>query len=323
MPYERERAFKVEILRETLRRIGGLHWEDEIKVLTATPWGYRNRTQLRVGRKEGRAVTGFLAPKAHRHVATHECAINSPKLNELHRALQRMASAPGFPESIRTVEFFTNEESVQMNFPRRSGPFPRRFWEWCSDQLGVSRAARPLYYQSGADRFRVSGRSFFQVNRFLVDKLTELAIGSMEGRLALDLYCGVGLLTLPLARRFDEVVGVDSGASAVRDLQSNANRAGLSLRAVHRDVAPFLTAWTRRPNLVVADPPRAGLGRAVVAQILRLAPPRLQLVSCDPATLARDIKALTAGGYGVEKLVLIDLFPQTYHFETVAALRLG
>ncbi len=319
--YDLECDYKAAILRETLRRIGDLEWTSEIEAAEAEPWGYRNRTQLHLQRKDGAPSVGFLASGSHRHVDALDCPINAPKLNELHRALRAMMAERRFPKSLRSVEFFTDEIGVQMNLPKRPGPLPRKFWSWCSERLGVSGAGAPLDYRCGQDVFRVSGRSFFQVNRFLAGKLAELAVGKAEGEVALDLYCGVGLLTLPLARRYKKVYGVDSSESATRDLQSNAARAGLSLRTVHMGVAAFLRGFSDRPDLVVADPPRAGLGGDVIKEIVRLGPRELRLVSCDPATLARDIKWLRAGGYDVERIHLVDMFPQTYHIETVALLR--
>ena len=319
--YGRECEYKTAILRESLRRIGGLNWDDEIAIAKAEPWGYRNRTQLHLARNEGIASVGFLAAGSHRHVDAPDCAINSPKLNELHRTLRALTAERRFPKDLRSVEFFTDGNQVQMNLPRRPGPLPRKFWSWCGDQLGVSGAGNPLHYRCGPDVYRVSGRSFFQVNRFLAGKLAELAMGEGEGGVALDLYCGVGLLTLPLARRHERVYGVDSSEPATRDLQSNAATAGLPVRAVHMGVADFLRGFTDRPRLIVADPPRAGLGGEVVREVLRIAPPELRLVSCDPATLARDIKSLVEGGYDVERIHLVDMFPRTYHIETVAVLR--
>ena len=318
--YERECELKVQILRETLRRIGGLDWEGDIRVVAGSPWRYRNRTRIRLARRSEGWSAGFFASGSHRHVGVGECTINSPKLNELHRCLQRIPAGRRLPKRFRTLDFFTDEEQVQLDLPRQRGPLPNWFRGLCLDCLGIDRAVKPLVYQCGPDSFRVSRRSFFQVNRFLADKLAGLAIGSAEGRLALDLYCGVGLISLPLARKFQSVVGVDSSAPAVRDLRSNAARASLAVRAVRMEVGAFLEDVSDRPDLVVADPPRAGLGGAVVEQLLRVSAPQLHVVSCDPATLARDIKGLVAGGYRVRELALIDFFPQTYHIESVAML---
>lgn len=320
-PYDRELAFKSEILRETLRRTGGWSWQGEIPVVASRAWGYRNRTRVRFHHRGRSATVGFLAPASHSHVATGDCAINSPKLNELHAVLEEMASSGQVPTNVDSVELFTDERQVQLNLPGRGRRLPGRAWKTCMRGLGVRRAGAAVDYRCGSDRFRVSPRSFFQANRHLVRRLASLATRSAEGRLAIDLYCGVGLLTLPLARRFGRVVGVDSSRPAVRDLRFNAERSGLPILAVRSGVARFLRGLQDRPDLVVADPPRAGLGPATVRELLRLSAPELRLVSCDPATLGRDLRLLREGGYSVRALTLVDLFPRTYHIETVTILR--
>ncbi|MDE0105934.1 MAG: methyltransferase [Bryobacterales bacterium] len=313
-------AHKVEILRETLDRIGRVEWDGPVPVIEAEPFGYRNRTQLHVLHRGRTARLGFHAARSHRVVAADACAINSPKLNAVQHLLQGMASARRFPRSLRVIEIFSDEEHVQLNLPRRSGPLPSRFWRRCEAELGVGRPGIPLDYRCGDDIFRVSGRSFFQVNRHLVTDLGSVAAAGVGGKLAIDLYAGVGLLTLPLARRFEEVLAVDSSNAAMRDLRFNARRAGVKVRAVQMNVEAFLEGYSRRPDLIVADPPRTGLGTRVVKHIVRLAPARIQLLSCDPATLARDLSGLAAHGYALTALTLVDLFPQTYHIETLASL---
>jgi 23S rRNA (uracil1939-C5)-methyltransferase len=170
----------------------------------------------------------------------------------------------------------------------------------------------------------VSSNSFFQVNRFLIDRLVDAATDGAEGETAIDLYAGVGLLSLPLARRFREVTAVESGAGAVRDLQFNAARAGLeNLHAMPQTAEEHLAQLEKAPDFVVLDPPRTGLGKAVVGRLAELRPRQITIVACDPATLARDLAGLVAAGYRVERMTLVDLFPQTYHLETVVRLRLG
>ena len=147
------------------------------------------------------------------------------------------------------------------------------------------------------------------------------AADGMAGSAALDLYAGVGLFTLSLARRFERVVAVETGGPAVRDLKFNAERAGISnVTAEQASVESYLTNLETAPDFVLLDPPRAGLGKTVVRRLLELAPPSLTIVSCDPSTLARDLAGLTAGGYTIDRMTLVDLFPQTYHLETVVRL---
>ena len=137
---------------------------------------------------------------------------------------------------------------------------------------------------------------------------------------ALDLYAGVGLFSLPLARRFRTVTAVEAGAGAARDLQFNAERAGVEIAVAQKPAEAWLEGLDRAPDLVLADPPRAGLGKPVVAHLLRLHPTRISIAACDPATLARDLAPLVANAYRIARLTLVDLFPQTYHFETVVKL---
>jgi 23S rRNA (uracil1939-C5)-methyltransferase len=126
------------------------------------------------------------------------------------------------------------------------------------------------------------------------------------------------LFAIPLARRFQNVIAVESGSAAIRDLEVNAERANVQVTGEQAQVEDFMMRFDRKPDFVLADPPRAGLGKSVVASLNRLASPRLTVVSCDPATLARDLAGLTA--YRIDRLTLIDLFPQTYHLETIAHL---
>jgi 23S rRNA (uracil1939-C5)-methyltransferase len=126
------------------------------------------------------------------------------------------------------------------------------------------------------------------------------------------------LFAVPLACRFEKVIAVESSVTAARDLEVNAARAEVRLETERARVEDFLRSFAETPDFVLADPPRAGLDKAVVAELERLAPPRITLVSCDPATLARDVAGLTS--YRIERLTLVDLFPQTYHLETIAQL---
>jgi 23S rRNA (uracil1939-C5)-methyltransferase len=131
----------------------------------------------------------------------------------------------------------------------------------------------------------------------------------------------VGLFSIPLAKRFRTVTAVESGSAAVRDLQFNAERAGVTVLADQSDVEPFLMRMETAPDLVVLDPPRAGVGKGVVRELARLQPGRIVVVACDPATLARDLAGFRQAGYRIARMILLDLFPQTYHLETVVELR--
>ena len=137
--------------------------------------------------------------------------------------------------------------------------------------------------------------------------------------MVLDLYAGVGLFSRALKSHFPRVIAVESGASAYRDLRENV--AGVD--AVHATAEEYLARFRGRPDLILADPPRAGLGKLAVSELFRIRPVEIRVVSCDPSTLARDLRGLLDGGYSIDKMALVDLFPQTYHIETIVRLRIA
>lgn len=308
---------KRNVLIEVLRRIGKIPPPEFVGTIAGEPWEYRNRTQFHL---RGREI-GYMEGGSHRLCAVERCAISSPKINEALGALRGMLRERRFPGFLRSIELFTNESEVQLNVLESEQPPARSFFEWCAERIPGA-AAGSLDYPAAGYVFRVSHGSFFQTNRFLIDRLVECALEGAEGETAVDLYAGVGLFSLPLARRFRRVTAVESGGSAFRDLEYNAARAGLPVQAVRTSSEQFLEALSAPPDFVLADPPRAGLGKTVAGQLLRLRPARITIVSCDPATLARDLGTLVGGGYRLEGLTLVDLFPQTYHIESVARLAL-
>jgi 23S rRNA (uracil1939-C5)-methyltransferase len=317
-PYEYELVQKESILRETLRRVGRLEPPLRIEVVSGPDFGYRNRAQFHLDRRR----IGFMSAASHALCSVEACPVSSPRLNQALAELSAMAGDRRFPPFLRSIELFTNEAEVQLQVRASDRGVARPFFDWCAERIPGATTG-PIDYAAAGERFRVSPRSFFQVNRFLADRLVETALQDAAGDTALDLYAGIGLFTLPLARRFPRVAAVESGGSAARDLAFNAARAGLSVKIHHADVEAHLGETGERPEFVLADPPRAGLGRQVVSRLLALRPANLVIVSCDPATLARDLAPLLDGGYSLSRLTLVDLFPRTCHLETVAALRLS
>lgn len=193
-----------------------------------------------------------------------------------------------------------------------------------------------LIYKTQSASYRVSAGSFFQTNRFLTEELVKIVTHGQSGELALDLYAGVGLFSTALACDFRHIVSVESSQTSSADLAYNLPSNGkaaqattgqylLRLQNTQRggvgtslpQVAPHVAY---RPDLAVIDPPRSGLGESVARLLANLGAPRITYVSCDPATLARDLVLLLAAGYRVEQLHLVDLFPQTFHLETVTRL---
>jgi 23S rRNA (uracil1939-C5)-methyltransferase len=171
----------------------------------------------------------------------------------------------------------------------------------------------------GATDLRVSGGSFFQVNRFLLDELVQIVTAGRSGEVALDLYAGVGLFTSVLASSFRHIVAVESSQSSAADLKYNGPENGKIVRSTVED---YLGGKVRhgRPDFIIVDPPRAGLGDRVARALADSDARRITYVSCDPTTLARDLVHLQAGGYRIDKVHLVDLFSQTFHLETVVHL---
>ena len=317
-PYDFQLARKAEILAETFRRIGKFEPPADIGIVSADPWQYRNRTQFHIDR----ARIGFLAAGSHKLVDIDECPISAPAINAALKAVKWKLHDPHWPRFLRSIEMFTNGDQVLVNALETDGGrrLARGFFEWLGQYVPGADSGW-LDYEAGGFVYRVSHGSFFQVNRNLAGRLPEIAIGDAAGESELDLYAGVGLFTLPLAKRFGRVAGVESHGAAVRDMEHNAAQIGGSIRVHRAQAEQHLETMKKAPDFVLADPPRSGLGKQTTGHLLRLAPQRIHIVSCDPPTLARDVAALIKGGYRLEKATLVDMFPQTYHIESVAELK--
>jgi 23S rRNA (uracil1939-C5)-methyltransferase len=348
--YETQLAFKRAILRETLER-GGVAVPAEIAVLAgeaqSQSWNYRNRIRLAF---DAAGNPGYRGRRSHAVVPIHECPIAAPLLVEAARAFAQIARdfAPAlrpteialfcdpaetallatvFTASPAKLRFDSLVEAFHEQIPAlagaelvaegRSGQQQRTLAQW---------GALSLAYRAAGFDYRVDHGAFFQVNRWLVDALVEKVIARHSGKLAWDLFAGVGLFARQLADRFDRVVAVESAPSATAALEANLR--GTGGEAVKTETLAFLRHSRKpappgpaRPDLIVMDPPRTGLGAETCAFLAGIAAPAVVYVSCDPATLARDLRSLVASGYTIESITLADLFPQTFHLETVVQLR--
>lgn len=341
---------KKEILRETLSRLGGIQWTGEIREHIAQPYGYRNRAQWAFRSALPRAFGYFLPESAH-ILAIDQCPVLSPRLMEAFQALQEMARANTLPPGILEIEAFADgaDEKVALNiaFERYPKPAKMLFADFKAaipslQSLLLQDESKErfdldgpgyLTHQAGGFSFRVNHLSFFQVNRFLIEELLKTIVGGAKGGYALDLYAGVGFFTLPLAKMFEKVVSVDANESAIRDLKTNAEAAGVQVVSANEHTEEFLKKQSEQPDFVVLDPPRAGLGADTAARLANLGTPEIVYLSCDPATLARDLAVLvgserksgttieTTRKYEISEVHLFDLFPQTFHIETLVRLR--
>jgi 23S rRNA (uracil1939-C5)-methyltransferase len=310
--YDFQLRQKQAILRETLQRLGGIVFEEEIAVIAGDPWNYRNRIQLHFAKRS----VGFRKPDSHELCAITHCPISSPRLNDVIAKLDWAVKQREWPRFLQSLEIFTNEKDVQLTVTDSTQPVAARFFTWCGTFL-EGLAPGSIEYTAAGHTFRIGGGSFFQVNRFLIDALVDTVIAGAHGQYAVDLYAGAGLFTLPLSARFHRVDAVERGSSAFRDLEHNTRNS--NIHCIKAATEGYLGRVQSKPDIILADPPRAGLGPEATRAIMSIAPELLTLVSCDPATLARDLKLLLPA-YRIAKLTLVDLFPQTYHFEILVHL---
>jgi 23S rRNA (uracil1939-C5)-methyltransferase len=340
--HESQLVFKQSVLRETLQR-AGVTPPETIDTLAGLPWEYRNRVRLAFDPHGNPAYRGR---RSHSFVAIRECPITAPILVKAAFAVADVVRS--FSPTLQPTEMalFTNAHetavllslflarptkirfdalasALKSRIPQLAGAelllesreheFPKTIAQWGEPSL--------IYRAADVD-FRVDHGAFFQVNRGLVDALVERVTAGYKGALAWDLFAGVGLFARSLAGSFSEVIAVESAPAAARALAANLE--GTAGVAVSASTLSFLRENRRgpRPDLIVVDPPRTGLGPDITTLIGEIRPPALVYVSCDPATLARDLRALLDGGYLFDSVTLADLFPQTFHLETVARLRL-
>lgn len=352
--YAAQLRCKAEILRETIRRIAKIEFKDEIAVHSADPWRYRNRTRMHV-RHEPQFALGYFRYGSHALLPVETCPISSSLINQAIAAVWALGRENLVPKPLHGIQFFANHDDTRLlveayvspgTSAREIQPFAAALHQSLPQISGiVVFAASPvedetlqrapltsthaessqaigdnslLYSAAGID-YRVSGGSFFQTNRYLIDKLVEVVVTNRTGRAALDLYAGAGLFTQHLARNFDNVLAIEASPHSFSDLRHNVPH---NVKCIRTNTETFLAERAAKlaPDLVVLDPPRAGLGEKATRALCRMSASHVTYVSCDPATLSRDLRLLLESGYRVEQAHLVDMFPETYHMETVLHL---
>ncbi len=358
--YQHQLEIKIEILRESLRRMAKLELPFDIEVHPSPPWNYRNRSRLRV-QVSPEFAAGYFKLASHDLLPVEECPISSPLINRGITSLWQNGRAGKVPAGVREVEFFANADDSQLLIDVGCAREARRaaVRSWAEDfraampeiagvvalrepnpgdrkagaqEILVAVGASHLTYQTKRAAYRVSAGSFFQTNRHLTDELVDTVTAGQSGELALDLYAGVGLFSTALSGDFHHIVSVETSQTSTADLSYNQSSNGEAVQATTEQYlaraenperigkGAVLPHTFHKPDLAVVDPPRSGLGERVARLLASLGAPRVIYVSCDPATLARDLVPLLAAGYRVEQVHLLDLFPQTYHLESVVHL---
>ncbi|MBV9087026.1 MAG: 23S rRNA (uracil(1939)-C(5))-methyltransferase RlmD [Acidobacteriaceae bacterium] len=345
--YEHQLEIKKAILRETLLRTAKLVSPPDIQVHPSPPWNYRNRTRMRIVRANGNFTIGYNRFASSDVLAVETCPISSPLINHCLAAIWELGRAGRLPPAVVELEFFANghdtELLLELTVPRKaeirqlvafvselrsnmpavvavalfSQERNRALVRWdIPEDLRETFGADHLRYSTGLGHYQVSAGSFFQTNRFLTDTLVELTTGFGSGDYALDLYAGTGLFTVPLSRNFQQVAAVESAPSSAHDLKQNCP-SNVVVHPVSTEEFLSHVSEDTRVDALIVDPPRAGLGAKVAYALGQLKAPRLTYVSCDPSTLARDLVVLMQAGYRIQQAHLIDLFPQTFHIETI------
>lgn len=334
---------KKEILEGILNRLGGLKETPSIRVIPSPQsFGYRIRTQLKA---KGKAL-GYFEERSHQIVGVQECQIVHPLINQMISFIRKMFLP------------FSRMEEIEINVSPEEGngvlifhslSLERKTEKVLGDLLqnhtlfkGIVIAKKERLNLFGDPtlnftiplsqarekrnlKFRISPGSFFQINleqnQTLIQTVLQFSEVNKEDRV-LDLYAGVGNLTLPLAVGAREVLGIEENKMAMEDACFNSEKNGIrNCEFIQGRVEDILRHWRReKPDIVVLDPPRTGC-KAVLDQVVKLKPKKIIYVSCDPTTFSRDLHLFSEGGYFLQHLCLIDMFPQTYHMEVIGLLQ--
>jgi 23S rRNA (uracil1939-C5)-methyltransferase len=325
LDYARQLELKTAVLRDQFARIAGIT-DPPLRpiVPSPSPWNYRNALQFHLT-PQGRL--GFQAANGSGVMAVSECHLPEEALNLLWPQLD-FEPIPGL-ERLGLRQGADGDALLVLESSNLAAP------ELAVEELPVSvvhlgpagalvlAGDEAVTMEVLGRAFRVSAGSFFQVNtrmaEAMVTHLLEVLPLSPE-KTVLDLYCGAGLFSAFFAPRVAQVIGVEAAPSACEDFVVNLDEYE-NVSLYEGEAGMILPALDACPDIVVVDPPRAGLEKPALDALLKLAPPVLAYVSCDPATLARDAKRLLAGGYRLEQITPFDLFPQTYHIESISIFR--
>lgn len=321
MPYEAQLQAKQAILHEQLTRIGGLVDPPVQPVVGGEPWQYRNHVQFHL---DGQGHLGYMPRRSGLPFAIRECYLPEPALSQAwpqlefdaQAGIQRVGLRLGAGEDVQLIL-----EGDEQNLPEVSVEELPFSVVHLSHTGAVVLAGSDFVVMEVLGRvFRVSAGSFFQVNTAIAEKMVTRVlelVAPVAADTVLELYSGVGLFSAVLAPHVLRLAAVESSEPACTDFEVNLEEFD-NVELYQAPVELALPAISIQPQAVLVDPPRAGLERRVIDRLVELAAPRLVYVSCDPATLARDARRLERGGYKLRSVTPYDMFPQTYHIESIS-----
>lgn len=304
--YSAQLQAKLSFVKESLERIAKVQWAHEIPIYYGAEFEYRLRTQLRQKSDGVKRHIGFYRAGSREICDITSCMVLSPALNAVVESFRSRLDGDWDcgSESIRLI---SGDDGSVSAYPKAG--------DIRSDNVEIT---------CGENKYLVGPTDFFQANRYLLPHMLDVVVGRERGAWAVDLYCGVGFFSIALARRFDYVVAVESNLHSVQISRQNAFRNHLdNITFLAQPVEQWLPTSRKdlgKIDFVLVNPPRIGLSRQAIKGICNLRPNRLTYVSCNPTTLARDLKRFLAGNYEIASIEAIDLLPQTYHIETVVRL---
>lgn len=360
--YEAELRYKQQKVADALKRIGGLSIAPQEILGAEDPARYRNKAQYPVAVADGKTVAGFYAARSHRVIPQTDCSLHPAFFADIVHLVLVWAEKNGvlpYDEekgsgTLRHIYIRYGERTgeVMVCLVAATGKLPalqalsdtltQRIKGFCTLVVNINRARTNVilgdeeYTVSGKGyitdelcglHFKLSPRSFYQVNRTQAERLYLLAqeeAGLTGNEVLLDLYCGTGTIGLTMAHKAKSLIGADIVAPAIADARENALQNGIHnarfLCADAAKAAEALKAEGVRPDVVILDPPRKGCDEALVETVCEMQPQRVVYVSCDPATLARDLVRFAERGYAAKRVTPVDLFPRTMHTESVGLL---
>ncbi len=333
MDYPAQIKSKEEILLETLSRIGKLELKSLEPSLSSEEFGYRVRVQFKAS--EGKL--GFFERRSHKIVEVKECLVVHPAINDLIPSLKEIVKKIDGLKEIHVLYSPHEGEFLLKLYSEKSFPKDklRRLIEAILPKkvVGVGLYKDQRLYSLGRDftfvkvgpyRYRVSMDSFIQVNHFLWGSFVGSTLPKEMLNRVLELHCGIGFFSLFLAERSEFVLAYDTNRSAIRDAEYNAKINSVSnVSFEHESGLEALKRHAGEPiDLFFLDPPRSGLSNGEAKMILRNKPREILYISCEPTTLARDLKVLVKGGYKPISVRMVDNFPNTYHIEAIAHLKM-
>ncbi len=302
LSYDAQLRAKLDIVNDCLQRIGKIDLYPDIAIIPSPlEYDYRSRARWQLDREHRKF--GYFRRDSHEVIDVEGCPVLAPPLEHTLRNIRATMEWANFPNNSEVVAACGDGGIVSIR-----------------SSVGVE-PADEIACSAVGEVYSFSAEAFFQANQTLIPTLVECATGNAMGETALDLYSGVGLFTLPLARNFASVVAVEGDPKSIEFAKTNLRNTGMSnVRILQNGVGWFLAEHKPKADFVLIDPPRSGTERGVIGAIATIGPANISYVSCEPSILARDLRSLIDQGYTIDAISAIDLFPQTHHVETVVRL---